>query len=153
MAISYLLRHFNILGRNAIKDVELYFKQCSVDITTDSLAMMGATLAYKGINPLTKKRCVSEKNLRHILSIILTCGMYNYSGEWVFDIGLPAQKWNLRWDSHDCPRADGVLRFIRLGWIDEEIVFEGLKFVRSSRNFTTSTSFDMSTPKRPTEII
>lgn len=90
-AIGHLLKHFQILGKNIKGDLELYFKQCSVNVNSTDLAMMGATLANNGVNPLTKKECVAPENLRHILSIILTCGMYNYSGEWVFDIGVPAK--------------------------------------------------------------
>lgn len=90
-AIAHLLKHFQILGKDIKSDLELYFKQCSVNLTSTDLAMMGATLANNGVNPLTKKQCISTENIRHILSIILTCGMYNYSGEWVFDIGLPAK--------------------------------------------------------------
>lgn len=90
-AIAHLLKHFQILGKDLKQDLELYFKQCSANVTSTDLAMMGATLANNGVNPITKKQCVSPENLRHILSIILTCGMYNYSGEWVFDIGLPAK--------------------------------------------------------------
>ena len=52
---------------------------------------MGATLANNGINPITQKQCVPTKNLKSILSVMLTCGMYNYSGQWVFEIGLPAK--------------------------------------------------------------
>jgi len=90
-AISYLLRHFKVMTSDFREDLDLYFNQCSVSVNTDSLAMMGATLANKGINPLTQKRCISHENLRHVLSIIFTCGMYNYSGEWAFDVGLPAK--------------------------------------------------------------
>lgn len=90
-AIGHLLKHFQILGKNIKTDLELYFKQCSLEVTSTDLAIMGATLANNGVNPITKKECVSPENLRHMLSIILTCGMYNYSGEWVFDIGVPAK--------------------------------------------------------------
>lgn len=90
-AIAHLLRHFNVLTRDFKEDLELYFKQCSVVLDTDKLALMGATLANRGVNPLTKKKCISPEYLRHMLSIIFTCGMYNYSGEWVFDVGVPAK--------------------------------------------------------------
>ena len=52
---------------------------------------MGATLANDGQNPITGIKCLSSENLRHVLSILFTCGMYNYSGEWAFDVGLPAK--------------------------------------------------------------
>lgn len=90
-AIGHLLKHFKVVGKDIKNDVELYFKQCSVELTCSDLAMMGATLANNGVNPLTKKQCAAPANLRNILSILLTCGMYNYSGEWVFDVGVPAK--------------------------------------------------------------
>ena len=90
-AIAHLLRHFNILSGNFKEDLDLYFKQCSIELNTKDLAVMGATLANGGINPITKKKCVEKSNLRNMLSVLYTCGMYNYSGEWVFDIGLPAK--------------------------------------------------------------
>jgi glutaminase len=90
-AIAHLLRHFNILSNNFKEDLDLYFKQCSIELNTKDLAIMGATLANGGVNPITKKNCIERKNLRNMLSVLYTCGMYNYSGEWVFDIGLPAK--------------------------------------------------------------
>lgn len=90
-AIAHLLRHFKVMNQDLVDNLELYFNQCSVKVNANDLAMMGATLANKGINPLTNKKCLSRINLRHVLSIIFTCGMYNYSGEWAFDIGLPAK--------------------------------------------------------------
>lgn len=90
-AIAHLLRHFKVLGKSFKQDLDLYFKQCSIEITVDDLAMIGATFANRGVNPKTREECLSHENLRHVLSILLTCGMYNYSGEWVFDVGLPAK--------------------------------------------------------------
>lgn len=90
-AIAHLLRHFNILLKDFKDSLDLYFKQCSILVNTDDLATMGATLANDGVNPKTGKRLLSSKHLRHVLSILFTCGMYNYSGEWAFDVGLPAK--------------------------------------------------------------
>ncbi len=90
-AIAHLLRHFNILTKEFQATLDLYFKQCSISVNTRDLAFMGATLANGGINPKTNKRLMSPENLRHVLSILFTCGMYNYSGEWAFDVGLPAK--------------------------------------------------------------
>jgi len=90
-AIAHLLRHFNVLSNNFKEDLDLYFKQCSIKLNTKDLALMGATLANGGVNPKTQKVCVERANLRNMLSVLYTCGMYNYSGEWVFDIGLPAK--------------------------------------------------------------
>ena len=90
-AIAHLLRHFGLCSKHFKEDLELYFKQCSVELTCDLLASMGATLANNGVNPLTQKTCLAPKNLRSLLSVIFTCGMYNYSGEWAYDVGLPAK--------------------------------------------------------------
>lgn len=90
-AIAHLLRHFNILTKEYRETLDLYFKQCSIDVNTLDLAMMGATLANGGVNPKTKETLLAPENLRHVLSILFTCGMYNYSGEWAFDVGLPAK--------------------------------------------------------------
>lgn len=90
-AIAHLLRHFKVLTKDYKEDLDLYFKQCSINVNTNKLAMMGATLANKGTNPVTKINCITEENLRHLLSVTFTCGMYNYSGEWAFDIGVPAK--------------------------------------------------------------
>lgn len=90
-AIAHLLKHFGALSKTFRSDLELYFQQCSVDVSAKDLAVMGATLANKGINPISNELCIGPENLRSVLSVILTCGMYNYSGEWVFDVGIPAK--------------------------------------------------------------
>lgn len=90
-AIAHLLRHFNILPKDFRETLDLYFKQCSILVNTNDLAHMGATLANGGVHPKTGERLISSSNLRHVLSILFTCGMYNYSGEWAFDVGLPAK--------------------------------------------------------------
>lgn len=90
-AIAHLLRHFKVLPKDFAEALDLYFKQCSVRVNCDDLALMAATLANGGINPVTEENCVSPDNLRNVLSILFTCGMYNYSGEWAFDVGLPAK--------------------------------------------------------------
>jgi len=90
-AIAHLLRHFNLMTKDFKSDLDLYFNQCSILVNSDDLAFMGATLANGGIHPKTGQRCIERSNLRHVLSILLTCGMYNYSGEWVFDVGVPAK--------------------------------------------------------------
>jgi len=90
-AIAHLLRHFHLMTKDFKSDLELYFKQCSILVSSSDLALMGATLANGGVNPKTNVKSIERENLRHVLSILLTCGMYNYSGEWVFDVGVPAK--------------------------------------------------------------
>jgi len=71
--------------------LDLYVQQCAMKITTQDLALMGATLANKGKNPKTGIQAISPEYTRNVLSVMLTCGLYDYSGEWVYDVGLPAK--------------------------------------------------------------
>ena len=70
---------------------QVYFRQCSLVVTTEDLAVMGATLANGGLNPVTKHRVMSERAATLGLSIMATCGMYDHSGEWMARVGLPAK--------------------------------------------------------------
>ncbi len=90
-AIGYLLRNFDMLDADVGDVLESYFKQCSVLVTVSDLAVMGATLANRGVNPVTGKRALREENVARVLSVMSTCGMYDYAGEWAFRVGLPAK--------------------------------------------------------------
>ena len=71
--------------------LELYFQSCSIEINTEILSIVESTLANGGINPYTGEIIFSPKTVRNILSIMQTCGMYDYSGEFAFKIGIPAK--------------------------------------------------------------
>src|SRR5690625_7457717 len=71
--------------------VEIYTRQCSLLVTADDLAVMGATLADGGVNPRTRQQVVSPEVCRDTLSVLAACGMYERSGEWLFEIGVPAK--------------------------------------------------------------
>jgi glutaminase len=90
-AISHMLRNFGIIERDPEPDLDLYFRQCSVALTCRDLSIMGATLASGGTNPLTGERALLPSNVDEVLSVMTTCGMYDYAGEWVYRIGLPAK--------------------------------------------------------------
>lgn len=90
-AIAHLMRNFGMVGERFEDSLELYFQQCSVLVTGRDLAMMGATLANGGVNPLTGQRAVRAEFVKDILSIMLSCGMYDYAGEWAYRVGLPAK--------------------------------------------------------------
>ncbi len=62
-----------------------------MQLTCRDLAVMGATLANQCVNPLTGKRVVEARQVKYILSVMYTCGMYDYAGEWAFRVGLPAK--------------------------------------------------------------
>jgi glutaminase len=90
-AIVHLMRNFGMVGEHFEESLELYFQQCSVLVTCHDLAVMGATLANGGVNPVTGVRAIQADFVKDLLSIMLTCGMYDYAGEWAFRVGLPAK--------------------------------------------------------------
>jgi len=90
-AIGWLLRNFDIIDEDPNDTLETYFQQCSIRVTCRDLAVMGATLANQGINPLTQKRAIAPEYVDNVLSVMATCGMYDWSGEWVYRVGLPAK--------------------------------------------------------------
>ena len=71
--------------------LELYFQLCSITATSKGMSVMAATLANGGLNPLTGERVFSAEHVRNTLPLMLTCGMYDYSGQWAFDVGVPAK--------------------------------------------------------------
>jgi glutaminase len=90
-ALAHLLRSYDVIGAPVDLSVESYFRQCSVLVTVRDLAAMAATLAFGGVNPLTRERVVPERVARDVLSIMASCGMYDFSGEWLLRVGLPAK--------------------------------------------------------------
>ena len=90
-AISYLLRNFGLISGDIRSVLELYLQQCSVIINCRDLAVMGATLANGGINPITGEPAITEEYVRDLLSVMYTCGMYDFAGEWVYKVGFPAK--------------------------------------------------------------
>lgn len=91
-AIAYLMASRGIVQSSRVEEtLDLYFGQCSVLITTNDLALIGATLANHGVHPLTRERVVGADVVRDMLTVALTCGMYDYAGEWAFTVGVPAK--------------------------------------------------------------
>ena len=71
--------------------LDLYFSQCSVLLTATTLAQMGATLANGGVNPLTGERALAREHVHDVLTVMNSCGMYNYAGQWSYEVGIPAK--------------------------------------------------------------
>ncbi len=91
-AIAWMLTNFDKMSPEDNMDVlELYFLQCSILVTARDLACMAATLANLGINPLTGENVFEMSCIQDVLSVMLTCGMYDFSGEWAFRVGIPAK--------------------------------------------------------------
>ena len=90
-AIGHMLRNFDILTSDPTPSVELYFQQCSVSVTARDLGIMAATLANRGVNPVTGKQAIRGEYVESVLSVMGSCGMYDYAGEWIYKIGMPAK--------------------------------------------------------------
>ena len=90
-ALANLLLNFGIIERNIEEILDLYFQQCSVVVNCHDLAVMAATLANRGVNPITQEKAIKPGYVRDILSVMYTCGMYNYAGEWAYKVGIPAK--------------------------------------------------------------
>ena len=90
-AIGWMLRNFSILADDPTLTLESYFRQCSIRVTCRDLALIGATLANGGVNPVTGIRAIPMEHVENVLSVMATCGMYDFSGEWLYRTGLPAK--------------------------------------------------------------
>jgi glutaminase A len=90
-AISYLLRNFGMIEGDIQQTLDLYLQQCSAIINCRDLAVMGATLAHDGRNPVTGERALQADYVRDLLTVMYTCGMYDFAGEWAYEVGLPAK--------------------------------------------------------------
>ena len=89
-AMAYLMRSFDMLD-DVDATLDLYFRQCSTLVTCRDLALMAATLASSGVNPVTGERVLGESNVERVLSIMSSCGLYDFAGEWGYTVGLPAK--------------------------------------------------------------
>ena len=90
-AIAHLLLNFGLVHDKAERALDAYFRQCAILVTCRDLAMMGATLANMGHNPVTGQQVFELDSVKHMLAIMFTCGMYDYSGEWAYRVGIPAK--------------------------------------------------------------
>jgi glutaminase len=90
-ATAYLMRSQGMISGDVEGILALYLRQCSVQVTCRDLAVMAATLANGGVNPLTGERALPLRHVRAVLSVMHTCGMYDAAGQWAFDIGVPAK--------------------------------------------------------------
>lgn len=90
-AMAHLMLNFGMIDKNIDEALDLYFQQCSVLVNCHDLAVMAATLAHKGINPLTQEQAIEPGYVKDILSVMYTCGMYDFAGEWAYKVGLPAK--------------------------------------------------------------
>ena len=90
-AIGYMLQSFGMLDDDPDEVLDVYYRQCSLRVTSTDLAKMGATLARGGVNPQTGRRVSTPDVVKRTLSVMVTCGMYDAAGDWVSAVGMPAK--------------------------------------------------------------
>ena len=92
-ALGYMMREHNAFPENTnlIETLEFYLQCCSLSANVKQMSMMAATLANSGVQPLTFEKIFHANTTKHCLSLMLSCGMYDYSGEFAFTVGLPAK--------------------------------------------------------------
>jgi glutaminase len=89
--IAHILFNGEHLFCDPLEATDVYTRQCSIGVTAKQLAVMGATLANGGVNPLTQERCVDAKHVPRILAVMTMAGFYDESGQWAYTAGLPAK--------------------------------------------------------------
>lgn len=90
-SIARLLESYDCIYCDAKEATDLYTRQCSLNVSARDLAVMGATLADGGVNPVTKQRVVDASICHYALAVMITAGLYETSGDWLYDIGLPGK--------------------------------------------------------------
>ena len=90
-AIGYMLQSFGVLDDDPDEVLDVYYRQCSLKVTSTDLAKMGATLARGGVNPQTGRRVTDAAVVKRTLAVMVTCGMYDAAGDWVSAVGMPAK--------------------------------------------------------------
>ncbi|HYJ20273.1 MAG TPA: glutaminase, partial [Burkholderiales bacterium] len=88
---GYILFVSDRIYSDPMEAVDVYTRQCSIGITAKQLAVMGATLANGGVNPVTRARVLDAKYVPKVLAIMMTAGFYDESGLWAYTAGLPAK--------------------------------------------------------------
>lgn len=90
-ALAYLTTSSGVLVGDPVEAVDAYFRTCAVTVDVRDLAVMGATLANDGVNPVTGRAVVDSHIARDVLSLMASCGMYDASGAWMLRVGMPAK--------------------------------------------------------------
>ncbi len=89
--IAKLLEGYGRMYFDALAATDVYTKQCSLRVSSKDLAVMAATLADGGVNPVTGQRVIDPLNCKRVLAILATAGLYERSGDWLYEIGLPGK--------------------------------------------------------------
>lgn len=89
--IAFILYNGQHLFCDPLEACDVYTKQCSIGVTAKQLAIMGATLANGGVNPVTQERCIDAQHVPRVLAVMMMAGFYDESGKWAYTAGLPAK--------------------------------------------------------------
>jgi glutaminase len=89
--IAKLLNAYDRIFFDPLQATDVYTKQCSLNVTAKDLATMASTLANGGVNPLTKERIIDPIHCQHVLAVMVTAGLYENSGDWLYETGLPGK--------------------------------------------------------------
>jgi glutaminase len=89
--IAKLLEGYGRMYFDALEATDVYTRQCSLRVSARDLAVMAATLADGGLNPVTRERVISPVNCKRVLAILATAGLYERSGDWLYEVGLPGK--------------------------------------------------------------
>ncbi len=90
-ALAALLASYGLLGGDYVEALDLYTRQCSLLVTATDLAVMSATLAHGGVNPVTREQVVAADACHAALAVMTTAGLYETSGDWLYTVGLPGK--------------------------------------------------------------
>ncbi len=90
-AISYMMLNTGMIDHLPETVLDFYFRQCSVLVTCEDMAQMAATLANVGRHPLTDETVLAPEHVKDVLTLMSTCGMYDYAGQWAYEVGIPAK--------------------------------------------------------------
>jgi glutaminase len=90
-AIAYLLRTNAVIRDNVAAVLDVYFRQCAVLVSARDIAVMAATLANRGVNPVTGEQVMTPYAISRTLSVMTSSGMYDFAGEWIYRVGIPAK--------------------------------------------------------------
>jgi glutaminase len=86
-----LLQGYDRIYFDPIQATDVYTKQCALNVTAKDLAAMASTLANGGVNPLTRERVIDAVHCQHVLAVMVTAGLYEESGDWLYETGLPGK--------------------------------------------------------------
>jgi glutaminase len=89
--IAYILANKGRMYAEPLEAVDVYTRQCSIGVTAKQLAVMGATLANRGVNPVSGRRVMKGDNVPRLLAVMMMAGFYNEAGAWAWSAGLPGK--------------------------------------------------------------